>query len=55
MRHVYSQRLRCINLLEPFQEGKIILDGEEIGYHEVNGKRKRYSERIIARLYRTLS
>ena len=41
--------LRCINLLEPFQEGKIILDGEEIGYHEVNGKRKRYSERIIAR------
>jgi len=41
--------LRCINLLEPFQEGKIILDGEEIGYHEVNGKRKRDSEKVIAK------
>ncbi len=41
--------LRCINLLEPFQAGKIILDGQEIGYHEVNGKRKRVSEKEIAR------
>ena len=41
--------LRCINLLEPFQSGKIILDGQEIGYHEVNGKRKRVSEREIAK------
>ena len=41
--------LRCINLLEPFQAGKIILDGEEIGYHEVGGKRKRVPEKEIAR------
>ena len=41
--------LRCINLLEPFQAGRIILDGEEIGYREVNGKRRRVSEREIAR------
>ena len=41
--------LRCINLLEPFQAGKIILDGQEIGYHEVNGKRKRVSEKEITR------
>lgn len=41
--------LRCINLLEPFQEGKIILDGQEIGYHNVHGKRKRVSEREIAK------
>lgn len=41
--------LRCINLLEPFQSGKIILDGQEIGYHEINGKRKRVSEKEIAK------
>ncbi len=40
--------LRCINLLEPFQAGKIILDGQEIGYRMVNGKRKRVSEKEIA-------
>ena len=40
--------LRCINLLEPFEAGKIILDGQEIGYHDVNGKRKRVSEKVIA-------
>ena len=37
--------LRCINLLEPFEAGKIILDGQEIGYHDVNGKRKRVPEK----------
>ena len=40
--------LRCINLLEPFEAGKIILDGQEIGYHAVNGKRKRVPEKVIA-------
>ena len=40
--------LRCINLLEQFQKGKIILNGEEIGYKQVNGKRKRLSEAQIA-------
>jgi polar amino acid transport system ATP-binding protein len=41
--------LRCINLLEAFQAGSILLDGSLVGYHEVNGKRKRLSERVIAR------
>lgn len=40
--------LRCINLLEQFQKGSIILDGKEIGYLEENGKRKWQSERVIA-------
>ena len=40
--------LRCINLLEPFEAGKIILDGQEIGYHDLNGKRKRVPEKVIA-------
>ena len=43
-----STLLRCINLLEPFEAGKIILDGQEIGYHDVNGKRKRVPEKVIA-------
>jgi len=40
--------LRCIILLEEFQGGSIILDGNEVGYHIVNGKRKRYSEKVIS-------
>ncbi|MTD62937.1 ATP-binding cassette domain-containing protein, partial [Blautia luti DSM 14534] len=31
--------LRCVNMLEEFQGGQIVLDGESIGYDEVNGKR----------------
>ena len=40
--------LRCVNMLEEFQGGRILLDGESIGYHEVNGKRVRHSEKVIA-------
>ncbi len=40
--------LRCVNLLEDFQQGTIMLNSQEIGYHRVNGKRKRLPERIIA-------
>lgn len=40
--------LRCVNLLEQFQSGSIIIDGKEVGYHMENGKRKRQSEKIIA-------
>jgi len=40
--------LRCINLLEPFQEGAIYLSGQEIGYTQKEGKRKRLPERIIS-------
>jgi polar amino acid transport system ATP-binding protein len=41
--------LRCINMLEEFQGGKISLDGEEIGYHIDDGTRRRKSEKEIAR------
>jgi polar amino acid transport system ATP-binding protein len=40
--------LRCINLLESFEKGSILLDNEEIGYVHKNGKRKRLPERIIS-------
>src|SRR5438045_3563554 len=40
--------LRCVNMLEEFQGGQIMLDGESIGYDEVNGKRVRHPERVIA-------
>ena len=40
--------LRCINLLEPFQEGAIYLSGQEIGYTQKEGKRKRLPGRIIS-------
>ncbi|WP_202454555.1 ATP-binding cassette domain-containing protein, partial [Escherichia coli] len=41
--------LRCVNMLEEFQGGQILLDGESIGYDEVNGKRVRHAEKVIAR------
>ena len=41
--------LRCINMLEEFQGGKISLDGEEIGYHAEGSIRRRKSEKEIAR------
>ncbi|MGH8373992.1 MAG: amino acid ABC transporter ATP-binding protein [Pseudomonas sp.] len=41
--------LRCVNMLEEFQGGQILLDGESIGYDEVNGKRIRHPEKVIAR------
>ncbi len=41
--------LRCINMLEEFQGGKISLDGEEIGYHVDGSIRRRKSEKEIAR------
>ncbi|KPY31991.1 MULTISPECIES: amino acid ABC transporter ATP-binding protein [Pseudomonas syringae group] len=40
--------LRCVNLLEEFQGGHIRLEGQDIGYSEVNGKRTRHPERLIA-------
>ncbi|UVK90791.1 amino acid ABC transporter ATP-binding protein [Pseudomonas sp. B21-051] len=41
--------LRCVNMLEEFQGGQILLDGESIGYDEVGGKRVRHAEKVIAR------
>ncbi len=41
--------LRCINMLEDFQAGRIVLDGEEIGYEMRGTTRRRKSEKEIAR------
>jgi polar amino acid transport system ATP-binding protein len=41
--------LRCINMLEDFQDGSIRIDGEEIGYEVVGGARRRKKESEIAR------
>ncbi|MFJ3485305.1 amino acid ABC transporter ATP-binding protein [Pseudomonas sp. NPDC090202] len=41
--------LRCVNLLEEFQGGHIRLEGQDIGYSDVNGKRVRHAEKVIAR------
>jgi polar amino acid transport system ATP-binding protein len=40
--------LRCVNLLEEYQQGEIDLDGEPIGYRLVNGRRQRLSERAVS-------
>ncbi|MFW5679905.1 MAG: amino acid ABC transporter ATP-binding protein [Pseudomonadota bacterium] len=40
--------LRCVNLLEEYQQGEIDLDGEPIGYRRVNGRRQRLSERAVS-------
>ncbi|RMV53926.1 phosphate ABC transporter ATP-binding protein [Pseudomonas syringae pv. papulans] len=40
--------LRCVNLLEEFQGGHIRLEGQDIGYSNVDGKRTRHPERLIA-------
>ena len=41
--------LRCINMLEDFEQGAIAIDGEEIGYDTRGGQRRRKPEREIAR------
>lgn len=41
--------LRCINMLEEFQDGSIRIDGEEIGYETAGGVRRRKKEGEIAR------
>jgi polar amino acid transport system ATP-binding protein len=41
--------LRCINLLEDFDAGEIVLDGVAIGYVMRNGSRRRLGERELAR------
>jgi polar amino acid transport system ATP-binding protein len=41
--------LRCVNLLEEFQGGEIVLDGEAIGYRMVGGKRRRLGDRELSR------
>lgn len=41
--------LRCVNLLEEFQGGDIVLDGETIGYSTAKGRRHRLSDRELSR------
>ncbi|EIM29967.1 amino acid ABC transporter ATP-binding protein [Microvirga lotononidis] len=41
--------LRCVNLLEEFQSGNIVLDSETIGYSTKNGRRHRLSDRELSR------
>ncbi len=40
--------LRCLNHLEKIQQGSILIDGESIGYRDVNGKIVEDSETNIA-------
>jgi polar amino acid transport system ATP-binding protein len=42
--------LRCINFLETYQEGRISVDGELVGYRDKGGKLVPASEKEIARL-----
>lgn len=44
-----STLLRCMAALEPFQAGRITVDGELIGYREDGGQRKRLPEGVLAR------
>jgi len=41
--------LRCINMLEEFNDGTIRIDGEDIGYELRDGQRRRKSEKEVAR------
>ncbi|MBE0531820.1 MAG: amino acid ABC transporter ATP-binding protein [Rhodospirillales bacterium] len=41
--------LRCVNLLEDFHEGRIVVDGQEIGYAVKGGRRVRLPNSIVAR------
>ncbi|HKX40430.1 MAG TPA: amino acid ABC transporter ATP-binding protein [Burkholderiaceae bacterium] len=41
--------LRCINMLEEFNDGSIRIDGEDIGYELRDGKRQRKGEKEVAR------
>jgi polar amino acid transport system ATP-binding protein len=42
--------LRCLNHLEKIHKGQILIDGESIGYREINGKLVEDSETNIARV-----
>jgi polar amino acid transport system ATP-binding protein len=42
--------LRCINFLETYDAGQILVAGEPVGYREANGKRVSVGEKDIARM-----
>lgn len=41
--------LRCVNLLEEFEGGEIVLDGEAIGYRMAGSRRRRLGDRELSR------
>ena len=41
--------LRCINFLQPYDSGKVYIDGELVGYREEKGRLKKRPESAIAR------
>jgi len=41
--------LRCVNLLEEFESGEILLDNESVGYRQKGAKRVRLADRDLAR------
>jgi polar amino acid transport system ATP-binding protein len=44
-----STMLRCLNFLEEFQSGEILIEGESVGYVSANQKRKRRSGAEVAK------
>jgi polar amino acid transport system ATP-binding protein len=42
--------LRCINFLETYQQGRIYVDGQLVGYRDVRGHLKPAKERDVARV-----
>jgi polar amino acid transport system ATP-binding protein len=42
--------LRCLNFLEPYDTGRIYIDGQLLGYQERNGQLHRLSEHRIAKM-----
>jgi polar amino acid transport system ATP-binding protein len=44
-----STLLRCVAALEEYQAGRIVVDGELIGYIEAKGKRRRLREGALAK------
>src|SRR5262245_40703153 len=41
--------LRCVNLLEEFEGGQVLLEGEAIGYRQHGERRRRLSDRELSR------
>src|SRR5258706_935586 len=42
--------LRCINFLEDYQGGRILVDGELVGYRDGNGRLAKLPDAAIARM-----
>jgi polar amino acid transport system ATP-binding protein len=41
--------LRCVNFLESYDQGSVTIEGQEVGYRDATGRRRR-SERDLARM-----